>query len=145
MTAFLCWDHDRLDAALSEVAARVDASDLEAAARAFEVFAEDLTGHDRLEEEVLFPLFEIKAGVDGPTQLMREEHREIAQALGPIRAALAQRDPQAFRGALQFLRGLLRDHNAKEEHILYPAADSLLSPEQRAAFAGRLRARREIA
>jgi iron-sulfur cluster repair protein YtfE (RIC family) len=122
----------------------VASADFDAAGRAFATFAEELTRHDRLEEEVLFPLFEMKSGlVDGPTQLMREEHREIAQALTRMQRTLSEGDPQVFREALQFLRGLLRDHNAKEEHILYPAADSLLSPEQRAAFAERLRARRE--
>jgi len=33
---------------------------------------------------------------------------------------------------------VLPDHNAKEEHILYPTLDSLLLPSERAALVSRL-------
>ena len=42
------------------------------------------------------------------------------------------------KDGLRFLESVLPDHNAKEEHILYPTLDRLLRPAERAMLVERL-------
>src|SRR5262245_5993745 len=139
VTRYLSWDHDRLDAILASTAQEVDESRMADAAKTYEEFDQGLRRHIRIEEELLFPLFEARTGVSsGPTVVMRAEHREIEKAIGLMRDALARQDAPGFLDALRFLRSVLLDHNAKEEHVLYPTTDRLLSPVERAALVGRI-------
>ncbi len=139
VTTYLCWDHDRLSTLLADVTAEVEAGRLEEARQAFRRWEEGFTRHLRIEEELLFPLFEAKAGiVAGPTETMREEHREARRAASMMREGLGRRDAEAYREALCFLRSILPGHTSKEERLLYPATDGLLTEEQRQAVAERL-------
>lgn len=139
ITEYLSWDHDRLEAVLADVARGVEAGLLGEARERYRGFDEGLSRHIRIEEELLFPLFEARTGmVGGPTAVMREEHREIQRALGIMRDGLEQADADGFREGLGFLRQTLPDHNAKEEHILYPTTDRSLSDAERSAFVSRL-------
>ncbi|HLA76195.1 MAG TPA: hemerythrin domain-containing protein [Vicinamibacteria bacterium] len=139
VTSYLSWDHDRLDAILAEVCRRVEAGQLGEAEAGYREFLTGLRRHIRLEEELVFPLFEAKTGVTGgPTAVMRAEHLEIERALGMMQDGLSQKDANGFREGLQFLRSVLPDHNAKEEHVLYPTTDRVLSAEERSAFVERL-------
>ena len=140
VTTYMSGDHDRLDAILTDVNLRVDAGRMAEARQAYREFDQGLTRHIRIEEELLFPLFEARTGVvAGPTAVMRAEHREIERALGIMREGLEKGDPGAFREGLRFLREVLPDHNTKEEHVLYPTTDRFLSDPERAAFVTRLR------
>ncbi len=139
VTGYLSWDHDRLDAILAEVCAAVDGGRLEAAEGRYVEFQTGLLRHIRLEEQLLFPLFEAKTGITaGPTTVMRSEHREIERALQLMNEGLARRSADAFREGLLFLNTVLPDHNAKEEHVLYPTTDRVLAAGERAAFVQRL-------
>ena len=139
VTTYLSWDHDRLEAILADVCLHVDAGKLAEGEVGYREFLTGLKRHIRVEEELLFPLFEARTGViGGPTEVMRAEHREIERALEMMREGLAQRDTGAFRDGLRFLRSVLPDHNAKEEHVLYPTTDRVLSDEERSTFVGRL-------
>src|SRR3990172_922704 len=139
VTSYLSWDHDRLDAILAEVCRRVEAGQLGEAEAGYREFLTGLRRHIRLEEELVFPLFEAKTGVTGgPTAVMRADHLEIERALGMMQDGLSQKDANGFREGLQFLRSVLPDHNAKEEHVLYPTTDRVLSAEERSAFVERL-------
>lgn len=139
VTGYLAWDHDRLDAVLTDVSGKVDAGQMEPARKAFRVFDQGLSRHIRLEEELLFPLFEARTGIrGGPTAVLRDEHREIQQALDIMREGLEEGRAERFREGLRFLRETLPEHNAKEERILYPATDRVLSDAERAFFLARL-------
>jgi hemerythrin-like domain-containing protein len=139
VTGYLSWDHDRLDAILQSVRARVGAGDWEAARREYAPFHDGLDRHIRLEEEILFPLFEERTGMrGGPTAVMRVEHLEIRGALGAMRDALGRGDAGLFQDGLAHLLAVLPDHNVKEEQVLYPTTDRILPERDRAALAARL-------
>jgi iron-sulfur cluster repair protein YtfE (RIC family) len=98
-----------------------------------------LLRHLRIEEELLFPVFEARSGMlNGPTDVMRDEHRQVRMALALMRRGLQQTDTATYLDGLRFFASVLPDHNAKEEHILYPTLDSLLRPSERAALVSRL-------
>lgn len=138
---YLATDHDRLDAALEEVVARVEAGDLTTAATHFPAFAAGLARHIRLEDAVLFPRFEQATGMTtGPTTVMRREHRLIEQVLGGLGAALEAGDAAGFSGLHGELLALLGPHNEKEEAIIYPMTDQALDDEARHRLVVELRA-----
>jgi hypothetical protein len=125
----LSWDHDRLDAFEQGAFAARALGDLEAARALFERFARGLFRHIGFEEDLLFPALESAAGFPphaGPTAVMRAEHVEIRAAVQLLRDAIG--DPSADPTPLrQRLHGALGPHNEKEERILYPMADRVLS------------------
>ncbi|MBU6460611.1 MAG: hemerythrin domain-containing protein [Proteobacteria bacterium] len=91
-----------------------------------------LSCHIEAEEQILFPAFERRQGSgSGPTAVMRLEHERIRAALEQMRQMLETADPltgdEAVFSAFSELMG---QHNAKEEHILYPLCDALLGPEK---------------
>lgn len=131
VTEYYGQDHQRLDELLRRFEHLKDA-DLSLAGCLFAEFKAGLERHIGWEEQILFPLFEAKTGMrdDGPTEVMRWEHRQILGLLAEIQARVAQR--QAAPGpAVVALEDLLRQHNQKEEQILYPVTDELLSMSER--------------
>jgi hemerythrin-like domain-containing protein len=139
VTAYLSWDHDRLDAILQPVRAGVQAGEWEAARRDYAPFRDGLDRHIRLEEGILFPIFEERTGMTGgPTAVMRAEHQEIRAALGVMGDALGRGDAGLFEDGLAHLLAVLPAHNVKEEQVLYPTADRILPERDRAALAARL-------
>jgi uncharacterized protein (DUF2249 family) len=133
ITEALEWDHDRLDR-LERVAFDVwGAGDLREAEAAFARFAHGLRRHIGFEEALIFPEFERRIGIAstfGPTATMRAEHRQILALLAAIELAIDS-DTEPVALLLRHLRELLRTHDRKEEQILYPVTDSLLTCEQR--------------
>jgi regulator of cell morphogenesis and NO signaling len=140
-TEYLSWDHDRLDGLLESVRSSVDRGDWAAARRHFDGFHRGLDRHIQLEEEILFPVFEERMRLTGPTEVMRQEHRLIRGALGVLSGAVGRGDARGFRTGLTSLLSVLSDHNAKEERVLYPTTDRVLLDEERAALAARLQRR----
>jgi iron-sulfur cluster repair protein YtfE (RIC family) len=139
VTGYLGWDHDRLDQGLRSVSSAVGKGRFAEAAAGYEEFERGLLCHLRIEEELLFPVFEARSGMlNGPTDVMRDEHRQVRMALALMRRGLQQADATAYLDGLRFFESVLPDHNAKEEHILYPTLDSLLRPSERAALVSRL-------
>ena len=138
VTAFAAWDHGRLDEALRSVSAAVRAGHFADAAVRYEEFEVGLLRHFSIEEELLFPVFEARSGMNGPTAVMRDEHRHVMTALDIMRRGLLRTDAAAYGTGLRFLESVLLDHNSKEEHILYPALDSLLRPSERALLVARM-------
>ncbi len=139
VTSYLTWDHGRLDASLAEVARLVCDGKAAEARAAYPAYEAGLLRHLRIEEELLFPVFDARSGfVGGPTAAMRSEHREIRRAAVLVREALAVGDADAFREAFAFLREILEPHASREEHILFPTTDQLLTPAERCRLAARL-------
>jgi iron-sulfur cluster repair protein YtfE (RIC family) len=139
VTNYLSWDHDRLETILETTRRAVEARRLPDARAIYRGFDEGLARHIRIEEELLFPVFEAKSGIaDGPTAVMRSEHKAIQLALTMMREGLDALDPVRFDAGLKYLQSVLPGHNAKEEHVLYPTTDRLLTEAERATFTARL-------
>ncbi|MFC0865361.1 hemerythrin domain-containing protein [Sphaerimonospora cavernae] len=90
---------------------------------------EGLRRHIYLEEEFLFPPLR-EAGMMAPVFVMLREHGEIWQTMDRLDAEMGKgvaADP--LRGLCAELLGRLEQHNSKEEPIIYPQADAVLTPE----------------
>jgi iron-sulfur cluster repair protein YtfE (RIC family) len=131
-------DHARL-LSLLERAEQALAADPAIAGEALRGFASGLARHMRLEEEVVFPLFEVRTGlVGGPTDLMRQEHVELETTVEALQAALARGSCAAFGEAAALFRRRFSSHVSKEEHFVYPAVEQGLSDAERRALVSRL-------
>lgn len=132
VTEYLSRDHDQMDEIRRDVERMVEDGELERADQTFEELRRRLERHIRLEEDVLFPLFENASNIRlGPTTVMRREHLEIHRLLDRLSYALDLGDVKAFRRAHEALADMLSNHDAKEEHVLYPAIDRLLEAGER--------------
>ena len=97
----------------------------------FDQFRATLEQHLQHEEQVLFPAFEQRSGINmGPTQMMRMEHVPMRELLQAMQASLVQRNHQQYLGQSETLLALMQQHNVKEENILYPMTDRVLQGEQ---------------
>jgi iron-sulfur cluster repair protein YtfE (RIC family) len=138
-TAYLASDMDRLEKRLESVTRCMAAGELARVRVELEAFERGFARHMRIEEELLYPVFDARAGMlGGPTATLRLEHDDLRAALQEMRAALAARDPEAFGGALRSFRSTLGGHRSKEERMLFPAMERLLAPRERLALAERV-------
>lgn len=100
--------------------------------------------HHGKEEQVLFPRMEAHGfpGSHGPIAVMLNEHDCGRGALSKIRALLSGTeftDEQVRRfaaTAAEYVE-LLREHIAKEDGVLFPLGESLLTAEERTAMLAR--------
>ena len=131
ITSYFGEDHSRLDQLFDQFQA-LKACDYALAKQYFKEFKFGLQRHIVWEEEILFPLFEARTGLkeSGPAVVMRLEHQQIKEALKLIHKKVQQEDPQSD-GEEAVLLSALTKHNAKEENMLYPMIDQLLSEEER--------------
>jgi len=117
---FMQNDHNRLDGLFGKFQ-EFKIKKPEEAKQNFCPFRKGLSSHIEWEEKILFPIFEEKTGVkdNGPTAVMRAEHLEIKNLLDKIREKIKTGDfnVDEFENRLS---DVLKDHNNKEEHILYP-------------------------
>lgn len=133
ITEALEWDHDRLDRLERTAFDGWGAGNLREAEAAFALFAYGLRRHIGFEEALIFPEFERRSGTDpasGPTPVMRREHREILALVAAIELAIASSAPPVHL-LRRHLGDLLRAHNLREERVLYPLTDEILTAEQR--------------
>jgi hemerythrin-like domain-containing protein len=71
-------------------------------------------------------VFEDRTGMTaGPTVVMRSEHAQMNELLDALSQAMAARDADAYLGYAETLLMLIRQHNIKEEQILYPMIDRI--------------------
>ncbi|NIR59910.1 MAG: hemerythrin domain-containing protein [Gammaproteobacteria bacterium] len=126
--------HGRCDELLARGESAVSAGRWEDADGAFDAFRSVTEAHIELEEQTLFPRIEPALGTTGPTQVMRGEHDRMRALMRAMGDALGSRDEQRFLDAAETLLVLMRQHNAKEEAILYPIMDDLVAEEEAAAL-----------
>ena len=128
---FYAHDHDELDNYLKQFQS-FKRGDFAVAKPFFRKFKFGLQRHILWEEEILFPIFELKTGMkdNGPTAVMRQEHILIKEALEVLHLKVRQSDPDSD-GEEKILIDLLSSHNYKEENILYPAIDQLTTTEEK--------------
>lgn len=125
---YLTQDHEHCDNLFAEAENAVSASDWPRAGERFTAFMQATLRHFKCEETILFPEFEARTGMPGgPTQVMRLEHEQMRNALEGMAAAVAGHDARAYLGLSESLLMLMRQHNLKEERILYPMADQALT------------------
>jgi hemerythrin superfamily protein len=124
-------DHERLDGLFASFQQQ-KRQDFARAKEAFAEFKLGLQRHILWEEELLFPKWEENSGMaeGGPTQVMRTEHRLIADCLEAIHQKLQAQNADSDKDDQRLLE-LLKAHNMKEERILYPSMDQVISDEER--------------
>ncbi len=134
ITDYMQTDHRRLDAIYGAFQEKYKQGDWEEAGAHFREFSLGLRRHIKVEEEILFPVFEEKTGMKdaGPTFVMRMEHTEIKELLDGILAGIGRKDEAGVKNSEYNLANILADHNMKEEHILYPESDAFISGRERA-------------
>lgn len=134
ITDYLQTDHRRLDGIMESFQGALRAERWEDASSDFREFVLGLRRHIKIEEEILFPVFEEKTGMidAGPTFVMKMEHKEINELLDRILSATGGHDAGTASEAAGALINILMDHNMKEEHILYPESDAFISDTERA-------------
>jgi len=124
-------DHNRLDALFGRFQ-ELKSKNPEEAKQNFCPFRRGLFTHIKWEEEILFPIFEEKTGMkeNGPTSVMRAEHIEIKDLLDKIREKIKTEDFNIAE-LENSLSEVLKDHNNKEENILYPWIDQSIEYKEK--------------
>jgi iron-sulfur cluster repair protein YtfE (RIC family) len=138
VTEYMSGDHQEIDALRDAAVRALQGGDREAAAVHFAAYTRRLERHIRLEEELLFPLFEVRTGISGgPTGVLREEHDELQRVVGEA-AEAARVGGLGFAEALDALAKTVDEHCVREERVLFPMLDRQLLPNERAALVARL-------
>ena len=131
LAAALEREHHEIDAGIAAFTA--SPRDPQPLARAIRA----LRRHIYLEEEFLFPLLgEAEPALRAPVFVMLREHAQIWAVLEMLEGSRPGTPAGIDPALCRRLASQLLHHNLKEEKILYPRADDVLSP----AAAGRLRA-----
>lgn len=140
ISAFLAPDHQHCDTLFAAAENAAAQGEWQKAAAAWDHFHDALRHHFAMEEEVLFPAFENRTGMtQGPTQIMRMEHRQMTDLLNQLSDAASRQDADAFLGDCETLLIIMQQHNMKEEQMLYQMADQVLGEEAN-ELVGRMRA-----
>lgn len=100
---------------------------------ALEFIDDEVSVHNRREEEALFPVLE--RYVEGPTKLMREEHKILRREFRKLKTAVNRlakdRENTAAAGELarvsRAMVQLFVNHIHKENHILFPLVQKFLT------------------
>ncbi len=125
---YLAYDHHRCDDLFLEVEACLGKRDWFGAKIAFGNFHESLLGHLDSEESIVFPVLEtivFNAGV--PIAMLRLEHERMRGIVARLADALERHDPSDFVLHAETLTLLAQQHGVKEEEMLYPMLDRILS------------------
>jgi hemerythrin-like domain-containing protein len=125
-------DHQRCDAFFAQLEGHIERREWERADFSLRCFKDTLERHLAREETILFPAFEEATGgsSEGPTSVMRVEHKYIRAIVSRVCDSVGQRDENDFFGHAEILRNMLQQHNLKEESILYAMIDRILSGRQ---------------
>jgi len=127
ISEYLGADHKRCDALFAAAEHGVDQGNWAQAKTVFQGFSEAQVRHLAMEETVLFPAFEKATGnANGPTGVMRAEHRQMLGLLEQMNNAVEELDAAKFFGCAETLNIMMQQHNLKEESMLYPMTDKAL-------------------
>ena len=97
---------------------------------------EEVSVHNHKEEAALFPVLE--RYVEGPTRIMRKDHKELKKGFTKLSSAVAKVDARRDSfSAIKNLTTVARDvvhmfvnHIHKENHILFPLVQRFLSKDE---------------
>jgi regulator of cell morphogenesis and NO signaling len=123
-------DHDRLDILFRDYL-KLKSLHFAKAKENFVAFKHGLERHIAWEKDVLFPLFQKKTGIiEGPIVVLEEEHRQILRILERINLKVQRNDASSNRLEHDLIV-ILGHHNVKEENVLYPVLDHLLTVDEK--------------
>jgi hemerythrin-like domain-containing protein len=125
-----------------EVLARLEEVESKMGGESVDGFAaylsDEVAYHFRLEEEALFPILGRHLGTEaGPLAVMNAEHEEFRALLARLQSSMGAGQIGEQEACARELIELLRAHIAKEDGVLFPMAERLLSPTERAELASR--------
>lgn len=114
-------------------------------------FATTLEAHSRKEESALFPLMARRLGPDDHTiETMEFEHAKAEQHLedfltetGQAGPTIAEDDAQSIAVCAVQAHATLTQHFAKEEKMLFPLAEKILSTDDKMALARQMQANQQ--
>ena len=126
---FLTQDHRACDEYFAQMEQSVADKSVDALEK-FEHFQTMMLHHFGMEEEVMFPAFEVKTGMrQGPTEVMRREHDQMRMVMMQMHEAIKIKDTNRFFGLSETLMIVIQQHNMKEEQMLYTMAEQHLGSE----------------
>ena len=133
LSAVLVHEHHEIDAGIEAFLAGLSLGEtrMQELTRAVEA----LRRHIYLEEEFLFPPLRA-AGMIPPVLVMLREHGEIWRTLDAIQILDPDADREGARERCGELLAQLASHNAKEEPIIYPQGDAVLTDEAKRDLRG---------
>lgn len=102
---------------------------------AMEFINEEVTVHNRSEEEALFPVLE--RYVEGPTERMRQDHKMLKREFVRLRRAVRavarkksdKRAAKELHEVAKHIIALFVNHIHKENHILFPLVQKFLTKD----------------
>ncbi len=102
---------------------------------AMEFIEDEVSLHNKREEEALFPVLE--RYVEGPTRLMRDDHKILKKEFVRLRRAVTRlaknrKSEQAAATLAEVSRGMIQifvNHIHKENHILFPLVQKFLTKD----------------
>jgi len=111
------------------------ASEFDRVMTALEFIEEEISVHNKSEEDALFPVLE--RYVEGPTAIMREEHGQMKKKFKLFRKAIERvekehDDPHAaeeLRSVSKVMIQMFVNHIHKENHILFPLVQKFLTKD----------------
>lgn len=130
ISSFLTQDHRDCDEVLAQLENSVNNENWREVQEVSKKFFSDMRHHFSMEEEIMFPAFEEKTGMQGgPTHVMRLEHAQMLQLMQQMQEDIDKKDAEHFFGLSETLMMLIQQHNMKEEQMLYRMADAHLGDE----------------
>ena len=93
--------------------------------------------HHAKEEHLLFPALEAEVQRFAPTQVLRQEHHSGRGLVTALTEALGAGSALAFAAHAGDYLALMQSHIDKEDRILFPLADTMLSDAGNAELLGR--------
>ncbi|MET0068479.1 MAG: hemerythrin domain-containing protein [Candidatus Thiodiazotropha sp.] len=117
-------DHRRCDELFIDLEQAIMQHEWSEAERLCQEFIESMEHHFKIEEELLFPvLLKATAEARGPVNVMLAEHAQMRQLMSQLVDSLDAMSRTLSAGYVDTLLVTMRQHNMKEESILYPMAD----------------------
>jgi iron-sulfur cluster repair protein YtfE (RIC family) len=131
LVEFFTLKHRQCDGRWADVVTAADAGAADAVAESWGAFRSELLVHLKMEEEVLFPAFEVATGMTdgGPTFMMRSEHDQMRGLVEQMDVSADGGDHGELTDLGDTLLILIQQHNQKEEHMLYPMAERALAAD----------------
>lgn len=127
---FMTKSHRECDGIFADAEQAAANDDWPLAETKFNAFRHETLHHFGMEEEVFFPAFDAKTGMEGgPTFVMRSEHAQMRALIDDLAQAIADKDADAYLGVSETLMVLMQQHNMKEEQMLYRMMDQALDSE----------------
>jgi regulator of cell morphogenesis and NO signaling len=110
------------------------------------IFISELEPHSEREEGVLFRMMEKYTGVGtGPIAVMEYEHDQAKMFIGTFldktnkEEVLSLEDQKKYAGLIKNAYFTLTEHFAKEENVLFPMAERMLTGEEKEELLTRIR------